>query len=282
LDRYEKKYYQRIVDHAIDSWRNTEGSLLASSVETVAILHPNDTSSLHLFEKFQSLPAPNSPDGTNKSVYSATSSLGHSRTQGSLRYPASNPLSASASMSILSSSMTLSPTQSLAGTTRRATSPAHSTNPSHQSLSSTGRMPPKIPMKIKSLTVLDNIHSLITKKEDFKQDVYGGADDRSVSTRDSNSSSRGGDSLFSGSQSLNNRTSSRKSSRKGRRGGDAGGSGRLQPLSGNASLITEISGMGSGLDPEKATAFLDNLAEDGIYLGENGIPLQNQSFGFSK
>jgi hypothetical protein len=138
-------------------------------------------------------------------------------------------------------------------------------------------------MKIKSLTVLDNIHSLIVKKEDFKQEIYGGADDRSVSTRDSNGSSRGGDSLFSGSQSLNNPTSSRKSSRKGRRGGgDAGGTSRLQPLSGNVSLITEISNMSSGLDPEKATAILDNLAEDGIYLGENGIPLQNQSFGFSK
>jgi outer membrane murein-binding lipoprotein Lpp len=300
FDKYSKDYYEKSFHHSLDSWKHTEGTVVAHSTQSVAILHPSDPSSKRFFQKklqqdnntgfggvaggggglddFSHSFAPGGDDrlfgGNSRSSPLSPKSFNVSSSLSSLGL---NSLTNSASLS-----------RDMTGRLKRQQI-ATRANSNHNT-----RLPPRQDAKTKSLTILDSVHSLIQLNE-------GKLFDDNASVRSGNSSqadSRSMDYSYSrpvSHQSTIPPSSSPQHSRNhanGKKKNDTSLASlsilqqRQPTVKTSSSGITTMPGVqpwdlssqtaNSSLnDPEKMNEYLDMLQEAGIFLGEGGLPLQN-------
>lgn len=266
FDHYTTRHYEKLIQHSLDSWKHTEGTTLAHSVDTTAILHPYDPSSQRHFRK-------KVEESLEDLFFQDRSPVGKSNR--SLRSSITSPKS-------LSNPHTLSASISSLGLGSSLGSPKRSSRVSAMSAAaSTNRLPPRETWKSKSLSVLESIHTLIQHSEEKIMDdvsVRSGVTHSDSHSLDSHSqqfsenhfhpkpkkapyapSVKNANSSLASVSLLSERQKTKK---------------YLKPLIAKAEGPYDLSqDKGSRLDPDLLHNFLDTLAEDGIYLGEGGIPL---------
>jgi hypothetical protein len=287
FDKYTKNYYEKQITSSLDSWKHTEGTLLAGNIDTVAVLHPYDPSSQRLLrrrqlESMEDSLFGDSPGGSR----SRTNRVGGGsrRTSGGGGGSPKSTMNLSASLSSLGGINSLSQNSTMSSLlsaskekVSRSKSPVHN-----------HRIPPKQSSKTKSLTILDSVNSLIQYSEEKI------LDDVSMKSAASRASSASASAILQ--QLLQSTPATPATSqlpRKKKHPHDLKSTvstfaivsdrkiakSYLQPLGERTYEISrEATGYTGSIDSDKLNNFLDTLQEDGIYLGENGIPLQNQGF----
>lgn len=256
LDKYAKRHYEKLIQNSLESWKNTEGTTLANSVETVALLHPYDPSSQRFLRKREA-------ELQEDSIYcSGSFTRRHHKSGSTINSPKSFNPSASLSSLGLGSSSRRSPSRERGN---------------HQSLTNS-RLPEKESWKSKSLSVLENIHSLVQHSE---VKIFDDVSTKSGLTNDTFSSSRVSVTSSQQSQQHQQQKTQRKQHPVNGLATASLLSSRhqtkkyLKPLSGPYDLSQDKASL---IDPEQLNTYLDTLQDDGIYLGVGGLPLTNPTY----
>jgi hypothetical protein len=287
FDKYTKNYYEKQITSSLDSWKHTEGTLLAGSIDTVAVLHPYDPSSQRLLRRRQL-------EAMEDSLFGDSTGGSRSRTSrigGGSRRMTGGGGSPKSTMNLSASLSSLGGINSLSQNSTMSTLLSVSKEKSSRSKSPipNKRIPPKQSWKNKSLTILDSVNSLIQYSEEKI------LDDVSMKSAASTAASASASAIL---QQLLQSTPATPATTapppkkkhlhdlKSTVSSMAIVSNRkiaksyLKPLGGERTyeISRESTGYTGSVDSDKLNNFLDTLQEDGIYLGENGIPLQNQGF----